>query len=617
MASFASLNGGRAGGTVGTLFVANAGAADLRTALGARRPVRNAALALLASVLLHVAGLAGGLALIGTSYLDIDPELQIPNVLTPSAVAGVMVWFLLGLTAGPISAAFALLLLRPARESVSALYPALAGLASGLTALLSVGITSGLAGLAWWSWSSLILADQTFNTAHNMDVLKQFLGGLLFTVYAPLAAAAAYVTVAYTLSPAGGWKRAMGLGPSAGSDDNDENDSDQGGSAATLLGGKARKSTKAAKAAAASLARRPHQPDGFLSNFPGVLFGLLVLTSVAGSTAILSCVWAYSSFSYFASLGIDNDVVYTIVQGVQWVLGPVPDPSSTYVQAVINIKLYVDVVVYFSVLGGIMLLGFLGLRSPAVRRALHARLAARFSLAWRKSMSSHAGTNGLYAWLVAVTVGETVVVAAVLGLFAFWLWFWSTGYPRILQEAQAANDTYITLHVWARTLGHMTTLAMSFVTFPVTRNSVWTSAFGIPFERAIKHHRALGRLVWLLVTVHMLLWQAKWALEGTLWANVVTIRALEVTLCESSGSPCVVTTTDPSTNVTTVTINGSAHVDNFTVVLAETAWFMLTVVLIIAQFCRRKNYELFHYTHHLVFVFFLVALIHGERREGG
>jgi hypothetical protein len=68
----------------------------------------------------------------------------------------------------------------------------------------------------------------------------------------------------------------------------------------------------------------------------------------------------------------------------------------------------------------------------------------------------------------------------------------------------------------ARVLGHLTTLAMSFAVFPIARNSVWEALWGIPFERAVKYHRALGRLVWAWVTAHMLMWQLKWAKEGAL-----------------------------------------------------------------------------------------------------
>ena len=38
-----------------------------------------------------------------------------------------------------------------------------------------------------------------------------------------------------------------------------------------------------------------------------------------------------------------------------------------------------------------------------------------------------------------LSVGETLVGAEVLALYAFWLWFWSTGYPRIRLEVASAT----------------------------------------------------------------------------------------------------------------------------------------------------------------------------------
>ena len=47
-------------------------------------------------------------------------------------------------------------------------------------------------------------------------------------------------------------------------------------------------------------------------------------------------------------------------------------------------------------------------------------------------------------------------------------------------------DANALLQIWARVMGHMTTLFMSFLILPVARNSVWEYVYGIPFERAIK-----------------------------------------------------------------------------------------------------------------------------------
>ena len=58
---------------------------------------------------------------------------------------------------------------------------------------------------------------------------------------------------------------------------------------------------------------------------------------------------------------------------------------------------------------------------------------------------------------------------------------------------------------YARVVGHLSNLCMAFLTFPVARNSLWEYVFGIPYERAIKYHRLLASLFYVLVTLHMLL----------------------------------------------------------------------------------------------------------------
>ena len=89
---------------------------------------------------------------------------------------------------------------------------------------------------------------------------------------------------------------------------------------------------------------------------------------------------------------------------------------------------------------------------------------------------------------------------------------------------------------------------------------------GIPFERAIKFHRVLGRLCWLLVTIHLALWQIKWLLEGIFMDNLTTIRALQVTKCTSGGQqPCVVR--DETGAV--IYLASAFHPDNFTIVMVN------------------------------------------------
>jgi hypothetical protein len=61
----------------------------------------------------------------------------------------------------------------------------------------------------------------------------------------------------------------------------------------------------------------------------------------------------------------------------------------------------------------------------------------------------------------------------------------------------------------ARVFGHFSNLSFSLLLLPAARNSMWVSAFGIPFERAIKYHRMMGAIAYMCVTVHMMIWFIK------------------------------------------------------------------------------------------------------------
>ena len=200
--------------------------------------------------------------------------------------------------------------------------------------------------------------------------------------------------------------------------------------------------------------------------------------------------------------------------GLLWTLSSAA-PAPGFVPAVVNVKLYLDVAVYFSALGGTVVLGLLALRWPALARALHLRLGAvllpRALLAAHLDACSQADADhaneereadaevedeaaaaraagggagraggalaaccgarvrrsaahwlGVPPTLAAaarrllsvprealatvrdLSVGETLVGAEVLALYAFWLWFWSTGYPRIRLEVASAPASALT-----------------------------------------------------------------------------------------------------------------------------------------------------------------------------
>jgi predicted ferric reductase len=578
-----------------------------------------------AIIVLHYGLFSGSLTMVGNDYLTQDPILQVPNILSVRATEGVGIW-ILGVVFCPLLTGILLLRLSYLKQewvNTSSLGPIFA---QSFTSLIGAGITSSCAYFAFICWKQLVTPEKTFTLTDPPDALKQFLGGLVFAMYIPLAAASFCVTI--------------------------------------ILASAQNKQSPTFKKSIFSRmwitifgdAGHAHQGDSFIKNFPGVfkLLALLVLWGFACVT--LTCIWNFSAQSYFQSIAYDatNDISYNMVENVYWTFGPPPSENDTsHVQAIVNVKVYLDVVVYLGTLGCTVVLGFLALQIPWIRRQLNKRLGsvflpksllqvhvdacltahhehaieekdANYDLARYDHFVYHSLglpptikatfrritsiPRELLAKVRDLSVGEAFILSEVLALYCWWPYYWIILNPRIKLEVEGYSDKHELMHIWARVLGHMTTLTMSFLAFPVTRNSVWECAFGIPFERSIVYHRYLGKLTWLLVTIHMLLWQVKWLFEGNLINNMTNQRNLVVTRCEDSpgGHPCFYFNDDDPAPFT----SSSLHADNFTIVLAEIAWLLLTVVLFFAVFSRRTNYELFHYTHHAVLVFFLVAILH-------
>ncbi|EDQ89066.1 uncharacterized protein MONBRDRAFT_37160 [Monosiga brevicollis MX1] len=185
-------------------------------------------------------------------------------------------------------------------------------------------------------------------------------------------------------------------------------------------------------------------------------------------------------------------------------------------------KVYEDTLVYFAFLTFVVVLGVITHFSPRIQRTMHTRYKVYAPL------SSYLPYG--------VTVGETLLLLAVAGLAGYWLYFWRWGYDRIT-------------------------------------------------VRAIKYHRALGVIVWTLVTSHMILWMIKWLRDSTLLHNIFTIDDLKIT-------------------------HENIHYDNFTIVMVETAWLLMTIMVGLALWTRRSSYELFYFTHYFGIFFYIAALVH-------
>eukprot|EP01043_Picozoa_sp_COSAG02_P018484 COSAG02_NODE_864_length_16407_cov_4.535197_5_plen_754_part_00 len=334
--------------------------------------------------------------------------------------------------------------------------------------------------------------------------------------------------------------------------------------------------------------------------FRAVLMLLLLWVCCVLACSALSPVWNYSFHSYGPATSEFS------------ILPDTPHGDHKYV-----FKLYTDTVFYYGVLAAFTVLGAC-VSGKTLRRRMRVPAVAQLG-------SYHPYPEG-------ATVGELLFVAAVCVMYGWWLWYWRWGYTRILTEGEAAHsldnkwngtkneggqcciefnipppangsswqrgdagschsrpDTpgiggTASLHIWARVLGHLTSLSCSLLLLPASKNSAWFEILGVPFERALKYHRGLGLLTYLFVTAHMLLWWIKWAIEGTWWHNLTRPDDLQIS---------------PDWH----------HSDNFTVVVSEIAWLALTFMIGLAVFARRSSYELFYYVHVPVGISFIVAAL--------
>lgn len=143
-------------------------------------------------------------------------------------------------------------------------------------------------------------------------------------------------------------------------------------------------------------------------------------------------------------------------------------------------------------------------------------------------------------------------------------------------------------------------------------------------------------LCWASVTCHMVIWQVKevhrrgvrapscwqanrsnlqckWIIEGNLAVNVVTLTQLavgpEAIHTENFTIPLAEFVRCPAAQVAQEA--DVWHMNKASLVLQ--GWLTLTVALAVAVCGRRWSYNLFHVTHHLVWIYLFVAIIHGKR----
>jgi predicted ferric reductase len=187
-------------------------------------------------------------------------------------------------------------------------------------------------------------------------------------------------------------------------------------------------------------------------------------------------------------------------------------------------------------------------------------------------------------WGESFTNGEALAVAAYVGVNIWWFIFWTN------REIYAG---FSSKNKMAKVFGHLVELNVSFLLFPVSRNSVWNLLVGVSHERLIKYHRIVGAAVWIFVTLHL----AATVVDFEERPDVDTVECL---LWQNCGL---------NEGMASAVSSGLS------------AWVILSVIVATAvAWVRARNYELFLAFHCLFVVFLVLAVVHSSYvtvRTGG
>lgn len=326
------------------------------------------------------------------------------------------------------------------------------------------------------------------------------------------------------------------------------------------------------------------QPNTKLSyNWMGLLAIALSFSTFFVLTTFLPNMWRNGLHDFVTPGGyFALNSPYSVVHNVTWFQGQpiinetskLPDPN--YVVPAIYFKLYQDVIVYYAAVVAVVVVGAFSTYYAPLRRVMHMRM----SVDWIPKIVS--------LWPYGICIGEIFLVTVILGLEAYWFWYWSDGWK--YRSKTVYNDGGEEIQKYARVMGEMAILTMSFLTVPVTKNNIWESVFGVPFDRAVRYHRTLGALAWVQITLHMVLFQILWIKNDTL-ANNAWMR---------------------TTNLIFGSIDGftQIHSTNFTIPIMEFTWLLSSLALLAAALRTSLPYEIFQYTHYIMILLYIMSFVH-------
>eukprot|EP00937_MAST-01D_sp_MAST-1D-sp2_P000986 g986.t1 len=163
---------------------------------------------------------------------------------------------------------------------------------------------------------------------------------------------------------------------------------------------------------------------------------------------------------------------------------------------------YPDVLAYYVFLYVVCVFALLVRLFPALARALHWRTPVpTLRWGWSRGAVSCPDEGVKLHWHATLSGGEMLLLGAFGALCVWWLDYWNRVH---VYPFQGPGAYFSGKERFARTLGQFSNLLLALVFLPAARNSLWERVFGVPFERALRFHRLLGRMFLVVATLHQL-----------------------------------------------------------------------------------------------------------------
>lgn len=170
-----------------------------------------------------------------------------------------------------------------------------------------------------------------------------------------------------------------------------------------------------------------------------------------------------------------------------------------------------------------------------------------------------------------------------LKFFRLYMSFLNMMDHRILHTSFSITDAFF-VFVWAfinlaftnprdypSQIGYLIVCNTALITLPVYRNSVFVLLLSLPFERALKYHRWLGRGLLIITTIHMVGYWDRWIRDGTFGTQFASIPNI----------------------------------------FAHLAWLSLVVLTVTSiEYLRRNFFEAFYYSHFCFIFYYIFAISH-------